>query len=187
MLGFHVYYNSWQYLILKYQLENIYNLPRIKNLVIHIQLTKTTFSALCTGLLVLEMLTYRRSRVVFSKKANLVLKIRKGLPVSCKITLTGVSVFDFLDVFSVFILARHDVRELLTVKRTGTGLSTVVNIVLFDLFLFKSFEGLYFDFREYVSSIQIQLNVKGPSFLVDVFVQSLKIPLFRHRSLGYYN
>lgn len=184
MLDFHFYYNSWQYLVLKYKLENVYNLPRVKNLIIHIKLTKSTFSALCTGLLVLEMLTSRRPLAVFSKKANLVLKIRKGLPVSCKMNLTGLSVFDFLEVFWVFILSRHDVFELITVKRTGSNKVTVFNVLLHDLFLFKSLEGFYFDFREFVSSMQVQLIVLGPSFLVDVLVQSLKIPLSRHRLIN---
>lgn len=181
MLNFHFYYNSWQYLLLKYQLGNVYSIPQIKNLIIHIKLTKTSFSALCTGLLVLEMLTYRRSRAVFSKKANLVLKIRKGLPVSCKMTLTGSSLFDFLEVFWVFILSRHDVVEVISVKRTGLNMSTVYNIVLQDLFLLQSLEGLYFDFREFVSGMQIQLIFLGPTFLVDILVQSLKIPMSRHR------
>lgn len=182
MLSFHLYYNSWQYLLLKYQLGNVYSFPRIKNLIIHIKLTKSTFSALCTGLLVLEMLTSRRSCAVFSKRANLVLKIRKGLPVSCKMTLTGISLFDFLEVFWVFILSRHDVVEVLSVTRTGFNMSTVYNIVLQDIFLLQSLEGLYFDFREFVSSMQIQLNFLGPTFLVDGLVQSLKLPMLRHRS-----
>lgn len=181
MLSFHVYYNSWQYLLLKYQLGNVYSLPRIKNLIIHIKLTKTTFSALCTGLLVLEMLTYRRSCAVFSKKANLVLKIRKGLPVSCKMALTGVLLFDFLEVFWVFILSRHDVAEVLSVNRTGFNMSTVYNIVLQDLFLLQPLEGFYFDFREFVSSMQIQLIFLGPTILVDRLVQILKLPISRNR------
>ncbi len=179
MLGFHVSYNSWQYLVLKYQMEKLSRLPKIESLTLHLKLTNSSFSALCVGLLVLEMITYRRPLVIFSKKANLVLKLRKGVPVSCKLTLTGVSLTDFLESFWLSILSRSDVVELVSVKRTESQTASVFTVLLHDLFLFKNLEGFYFDFREFVSGMQIQLVLAGSPVLADTFIQSLKFPLPR--------
>lgn len=176
MLFFHYFYNSWQYFLLKTSVSNIHQFPKIKNLVVHIKLTKATFSSLCAGLLVLEMLTNQRPLALFSKKANLILKIRKGLPVGCKVYLGGLSVFNFLETFWVLFMSRVD-ADLFTLTTTSSKGGATVNVSIVDVFSFKVLEVLYFDFREYLTRLQVQINFQGTCEQINVVVQAFKLPL----------
>ena len=177
MLFLHYYYNSWQYFFLKSSVCNVHQFPFIKNLVLHIQLTKSSFSALCAGLLLLEMLTVHRPQVLLSNKANLILKIRKGLPVGCKVHLGRVSVFNFLENFWVFLVSRVDGADLFTGSATASNVSTTLNISVSDVFAFKELEGCYFECREYLSRLQVHINFCGSYDHVKIVAQALKLSL----------
>lgn len=177
MFSFHYYYNSCQYFILSFGVFNIHTIPLVKNVALHIKLTKSSFSGLCAGLLALEMLTNQRSNVLLSKKPNLILKIRKGLPVGCKVNLNRILAFNFLETVWVFIMSRFDVAEICKFTMTSSKTYTTLNLSIADIFAFKNLEGFYFEFREYFIQLQVHINFQGSLEHVKALVQALKLTL----------
>ena len=63
------------------------HLPKLKKIVLNFGYQKSNFSRLISGLLALEFLTSQKGKITKSKRLNIVLKIKKGIPVGCKVTI----------------------------------------------------------------------------------------------------
>ena len=77
--------------------KKVQNFPQIKKIVLNFGFKTNDFTSLVTSLFVLELLTKQKGILTLSKNANLFLKIRKGNPVGCKVTLQKKAAFSFLN------------------------------------------------------------------------------------------
>lgn len=68
-------------------LETIKHLPKFKTITLNFGFQKSNFKRLITGLLALEFITSKNSKLTISKHLNIFLKIKQGTPVGCKIVL----------------------------------------------------------------------------------------------------
>lgn len=67
--------------------NNLEQIPKLQTIVLNFGYQKSNFKLLISGLLALEFITSKKSKITRSKHLNVLLKIRQGNPVGCKIVL----------------------------------------------------------------------------------------------------
>ena len=82
-------------LINKFYYTNIKNLPKLKRVILNTSCKTTDLKILATHLLALELIANQKGILTISKRPNLLLKIRKGNPVGCKLMLKKSLIFNF--------------------------------------------------------------------------------------------
>lgn len=82
-------------LINKFYYANLEKLPKLKKIILNSNCKTTDFKTLATSLLALELITNQIGILTISKRPNLLLKIRKGNPTGCKLTLKKASMLNF--------------------------------------------------------------------------------------------
>ena len=74
-------------LINKFYYKNIKQLPSILKIILNFNFKKQNIKNLMSSLIALELISSQKPIFTKSKISNITLKIRKGQPVGCKITL----------------------------------------------------------------------------------------------------
>ena len=97
-------------LINKFLYKNTKKLPKIKKIILNFSCQSTKLKNLASSLLALELITTKKGLLTTSKKANILLKLRKGNPVGCKIVLTSKNYYNFLARFLNEILPKLEIR-----------------------------------------------------------------------------
>lgn len=83
-------------LINKFHYTNLKKLPRLKQVVLNFSCKTTELKVFAKHMLALQLITKQKGVVTTSKRPNLLLRLRKGSPAGCKITLKKVSMLHFL-------------------------------------------------------------------------------------------
>lgn len=97
---------------LKYDLANkfFYNktkdLPKLKKITLNFNCKTTEIKNLSASLLALELITNQKGKLTATKHSNVLLKIRKGNPVGCKVTLRKKQMFYLLEKILIKILPK---------------------------------------------------------------------------------
>jgi len=84
-------------LLNKFNYKNINDLPKLEKVTLNFGCKTNDMKQLSTAILALELITNQKGILTKSKKSNILLKIRKGNPVGCKVTLQKKSMFKFLE------------------------------------------------------------------------------------------
>lgn len=74
-------------LLNKFYYKNINDLPKIEKIILNFGCKTNEMKQLSTAILALELIANQKGILTNSKKSNILLKIRKGNPVGCKVTL----------------------------------------------------------------------------------------------------
>ena len=74
-------------LINKFYYTDLKKLPKLKKVTINFSCKTNELKPLATNLLALELITNQKGILTIAKRPNLFLKIRKGNPAGCKVTL----------------------------------------------------------------------------------------------------
>jgi len=74
-------------LLNKFSFINQKKIPKFKKITLNFGYKKSNFKQLISGLLALEFISFKRSELTKSTQINIVLKIKKGTPVGCKVVL----------------------------------------------------------------------------------------------------
>jgi len=94
---FEQYYNN----IIKYDFINKFyyknhkNIPKLNKIVLNFNCKNMNLKLLISSILALELITNQKSIITSSKKSNIILKIRQGNPVGCKVTLRKEKMYNF--------------------------------------------------------------------------------------------
>ena len=83
-------------LINKFHYTDLKKLPKLKKVILNFSCKTTELKTLATHLLALEVITTQKGILTVSKHPNLLLKIRKGNPTGCKLTLKKTLILNFL-------------------------------------------------------------------------------------------
>lgn len=83
-------------LINKFHYTNLKKLPNLKQIILNFSCKTPELKTLATHLIALELISNKKGVITISKHPNLLLKIRKGNPSGCKITLRKTSMINFL-------------------------------------------------------------------------------------------
>jgi large subunit ribosomal protein L5 len=95
------FFENYNYNVVKYDLINKFHykklakIPKLQAIILQFNLKKYDLKLLITSLAALELITSQKGFLKKSKMASVSLKIRKGQPVGCKITLRKNKMFEF--------------------------------------------------------------------------------------------
>ena len=164
-------YNLKRYNInfLKYDLINKFNysktndIPKLVKIVLTFSSKSFELKKLASTLLALKLITNKNGTLTVSKKPNILLKIRKGNPVGCKIVLTKELMYKFLEKLIVNILPK--MKNVINIKSNRN--INCLNINLSNPLIFKELEKNYFLFNS-LKNLQITIifNSKSPTELL---------------------
>jgi len=82
-------------LVNKFLYKNTKKLPVIKKIILNFGCKTNDVKYLAASLLALELVTNQKSSMTLTRHSNVLLKIRKGNPTGCKVTLRKKKMFNF--------------------------------------------------------------------------------------------
>ena len=138
-------------LLNKFSYRSIIELPKINSIIINLSLKKTDLKLLITYLSALKLITNQKGTVILSKNPNIILKVKKGAPVGCKITLRRKKMLEFY-----FKLLNKSFLSLKKLKLDKNTLSFQIT----DIFSFEELETNY-QFFSSLKKINININTKS--------------------------
>jgi len=170
---------SYYQTIIKHDLTNafIYNnikqVPKLKTIVLNFGLKTSNFKQLTSSLLALELISSKKSILTKSKCVNIILKIKKGNPVGCKVVLSKNIMYSFYLKLIIFVLPK--IKQLQTNQNQKNFKSkNAVSISVKNSFLFNELENHYQFFKN-IPTLNITLitNINSQEELF-FFFRSIK-------------
>lgn len=164
-----------QNLINKFTYKTIKNVPALKKIVLNFGCKSSNFKLLITSLLALELITGKRGKLIQSKNANLLLKIRKGNPVSCKVVLRKQLMHSFLMKLVFEIFPKTKSFEYFPLKKDRKN-TVALSQKITHLLVFSEFEKNYYLFNT-IPDLQVTflMNSQKQEELV-YLLNAFKIP-----------
>lgn len=93
----HFYFKTLKYdLVNKFVYSNVDKLPKLEKIILNFGFKTGDITQLSSGLLAFELIANQKGIITTTTKSNILLKIRKGNPTGCKLTLHKYSLFNFL-------------------------------------------------------------------------------------------
>ena len=162
-------------LINKFYYTNLKKLPKLKKITLNSSAKTTELKILATNLLALELITNRRGKLTTSKKPNLLLKVRKGNPTGCKLTLTKNLMFNFLSRLLVELFPKIKNFDKITISQKIEKGS--FSFVLKNILNFSELSEHYALFNN-VSNVSLSFTTSAKTKNELVFLlKSLQIPI----------
>lgn len=127
----------------KFSYINYKKIPKIEKIILSFNSKKFDFKLLTSTLLALKLITNKTGQLTIAKKPNLLLKVRKGNPVGCKVILTKQFMYTFLEKLIFDILPK--MKKPLNLKTIPKTRSLSFNID--NALIFKELEKNYFLFN----------------------------------------
>lgn len=161
-------------LINKFVYKNTKTIPQIKKIILNFGCKTSDLKTLSTSALALELIGAQKSTLTLTKHNNVLLKIRKGHPVGCKITLRKNKSFTFLTKMLIDIFPKlKNFEGLKTNKKMNKN---IFSFELADTFSFQELEENYYLFNNLRNlHITIVTTSKKKEELQFIF-NSIKIP-----------
>lgn len=147
-----LYLTNFKKKIVKYDLINKYlfvsskKLPKLKKVILNFSYKNDNFKELASSLVVLKLITMQKGMITKAKVANISLKIKKGNPVGCKITLRKNKMLKFLsrlisEIFNKF-------KNIEKLSNSKLLISTTFLCQFKDCLLFWEFEKIFLLFKK---------------------------------------
>ena len=137
------YINIIKYdLINRYNYKNIKDIPKLKKIILYFGCKTSELKKLSASLLFLQLITTKKGKLTVSKQSNIVLKIRKGNPVGCKVLLVKTAMYKFLFKLLIEILPR--LKNKILLKKTSYKNTLTYNFE--NIMIFKELEKNYLVF-----------------------------------------
>ena len=164
-------------LINKYQYTNIKSVPKIKKITLNFNnCANFSIQKFATTLLALEIIASKKSSIKVAKTPNLTLKIQKGQPIGCQVTLKKKNIDQFLDLLIIKMLPKLTNFPDLSIKtKTSTFSCSLLNkeIILQEL------DKQYPLFTN-LPNLNIQILTTTPNNTELLFIiKSIKIPIIK--------
>jgi large subunit ribosomal protein L5 len=137
------YFNTIKYdLINRFNYKNIKNVPKLNKIILNFGCKTFELKKLSTSLLSLQLITTKKGTLTVSKQPNIVLKIRKGNPVGCKVVLVKTVMYKFLSKLLIEVLPR--LKNKILLKKVFYKNTLTYNFE--NIFIFKELEKNYLFF-----------------------------------------
>lgn len=162
-------------LIYKFNYKALKNIPKLEKIILNFGCKTFDLKTLASSLLALQLITTKKGKLTISNQPNIVLKIRKGNPVGCKIVLTKKIMYKFFAKLIIEVLPKLKNKSLVKKLQTFNTLTCNFNNIL----IFKELEKNYIIYNS-LKNIQITFitNTKTTEelfFLLNSFKFSTKI------------
>nr|YP_010133814.1 ribosomal protein L5 [Fistulifera saprophila]QWM93304.1 ribosomal protein L5 [Fistulifera saprophila] len=161
-------------LINKFLYKNTKTIPQIEKIILNFGCKTSDLKALSTSALALELITNQKGTLTLTKHNNVLLKIRKGHPVGCKVTLRKKKSFAFLTKMLIDIFPK--LKNFEGLKTSKKMKENIFSYELADTFSFQELEENYYLFNNLRNlHVTIVTTSKKKEELQFIF-NSLKIP-----------
>jgi large subunit ribosomal protein L5 len=168
------YTKNFKYdLINKFFYTNIKKLPKLKKIVLNFGCKTTNIKTLATNLLALELISSKKGSLRTAKQPNLVIKIKKGNPTGCILTLNNNSKVNFIARILIETLTKIKQLDGLKLKNEKRCLSYTIK----NSFSFTCLEKHYYLFN-HLSNLNITIITNSCKKEETLFIlKSLQLPL----------
>lgn len=137
-------------LINKFNYKHLQKIPKLKSLTLTFKLQKYDIKTLISASSAIEILTYQKSVLNYSKVSNISFKIRKGQPIGCKATLRKQNFNHFLySLISIMPLTKNEIKTQNNIQ--------FFSVCVHNILIFKSLEKNYQFFKK-LSRLNINLT-----------------------------
>ena len=165
-------------LINKFLYNHTKELPKLKKIILNFGSKTTGMKNLAANLLALELITNQKGILTTTKHSNIILKIRKGNPTGCKVTLRGSNMFHFLSKTLIEIFPK--VKDFKGLTLTKKMKKNVFSYELHETFSFHELEEHYYLFHNLPKlDVTVVTDSKIKEELVFI-LKSLQIPFKRN-------
>jgi large subunit ribosomal protein L5 len=173
---FEFYYNN----VIKYDLINKFyyknhkQIPKVIKIILNFNCNNVNIKKLVSSMIALELITSQKGIILTSKKANISLKLRKGNPIGCKVTLKKIymNIFFFRLISEIFPNIKL-FEGFISKKFKNNSFSFKINKTLFLIELEK-----YYQFFKDLPNLQIIVITNSLfSFELIFLLQSYKFPI----------
>jgi len=148
-------------LINKFQYKLITKIPTLHFITLSFNLQRWNFKLLLSALAALELITLQKSILTKSKFSNISLKIRKGQPIGCKVTLRKIKMNSFL--FNVLNKKLNN----LTFKNSKKN--NLISLKINNILIFEELEQNYQFFKN-LSNLNINIKTTNCSIKEFIFL-----------------
>ena len=159
------FYTKFYSNTLKYDLINVFkfkshlNLPKLKAIILNLQLKTCDMKNLSTSLLAFELITQQWGQLLSAWKSKISLKIRKGSAIGCKLTIKKRNLFAFFNKAVLEIISKLNNKK---VQNYSTFQFTVKNI--FNIYELKNHYNLFYNLGSLKIVILMNSNNKNSVF-----------------------
>lgn len=168
---------------LKYDLFNKFlykktkHFPKIKKIIFNFTCDQNNLKYLSSILLTLQLITYQKSKITTSKQSNIFLKIRKGNPVGCKVTLRKYALFYSITNFLINIFPK--LKNFTGFKVSKTYQFNTFSYTIKDILIFSELSNYYHLFNNLPKlKITLVTNAKTKTELL-FLLTTLKFPIIK--------
>ena len=126
-------------LIHRFNYKNSKEIPKLKRIILSFGCKTSDIKTLASSLLALRLISAKKSRLTISNQSNIILKIRKGNPVGCKVILTQKKMYQFFDKFLAEIAPK--LKNKLLIKTPP--LKNILTCNFNNILIFKELETNY--------------------------------------------
>lgn len=168
--------------IIKYDLINKYcynqlgEIPELKKIILNFGCKSFEIKNIASSLLGLELITTQSGTITKSKRANILLKIRKGHPVGCVVILTKAKMYRFF--FKLLTEVFPNLKDFRGISVSKNLQNKSFSLTLMDLINFKELEKQFYLFTNLPPlNIILVTNTKTRGELL-YLLNSFKMPFF---------
>jgi large subunit ribosomal protein L5 len=180
---FKYYYNS----VIKYDFINKFyykkykQIPKIIKIILSFNCKNLNIKQLINSLVALEIISAKKGLILASKKSNILLKIKKGNPVGCTVTLKKIDMNLFFFRLISEILPNINLFEGFYIKQLDNSHSNSFLFVLNKTLFVFELQKYYFFFRD-ISNLKVNI-VTNSIFLYELIfiLNSYKFPLIFYK------
>lgn len=156
----------------KFRYKNLKNLPKLSKIVLSFGCKNLNIKQLIISFLALEIIGGKKGNFTKSKKPNVLLKIRKGNIVGCKLTLEKRLIYHFLSKFIIEIMPMLKIPSKIQVSNNNAVSYQVPNVLIFS-----ELEINYYLFHELSNLNVVFLSNTNSSSEFSYLLNCFKFPL----------
>lgn len=163
-------------LINKFSYKNFKKLPKIKKISINICYNSKNFDLknLAQAALSLELITKQKGKITFLKNSKISIKIRKGHPAGCKVTLKKDAIYSFI--FNLLINVLPKTKNFYGIDISNNLINTI-SFKITNIFAFNEIEKHHNIFKNLpVLNVTITTTTKNKKELL-YLLYSYKLPI----------
>jgi len=162
-------------LINKFYYVKLQKLPKLKQVILSFGCKTTEVKSIATSLLALELITKQKGILTVSRRPNLLLKIRKGNPTGCKVSLKNSSKLIFFSKNLNEVFSKTKSFEGVNVSRKAE--KTVVSFIIKDILNFAELTDHYYLFNS-LSNLNLSFITNSKTKEETFFLlKSLQLPI----------
>ena len=157
--------------------NNLKSIPKFKKIILNFGCINSEITKLLATSLFLELITSKNAFITSAQKSNIIIKIKKGSPTGCTVTLKDKLMYQFFYKLLTEIFPKIKNFKKLAIKQTKHQ-KTITYSIDETLLVFSELKEHYYIFSNKIPKIDIAIvtNTKSQKEFI-YLIKSFKIPI----------